>query len=146
MNNENLKRGLATQFRAGEEQARIARAGGLASAEARREAKRKAERLALLLSLPVDAGDADLQAAAAVLGLSPDELTQEDMIDARAIIGAKKGNDRDRKYIADIMGWTRQQIDLTTDGQPLQFSIKQQVVHTRAEAEAILAARAAAEV
>lgn len=38
MNDENLLKGEATRFRAGEEQVRIARAGGIASGEARRAA------------------------------------------------------------------------------------------------------------
>ncbi len=36
---ENLKKGKATQFRTGEEQARIAKMGGIASGEARRQLK-----------------------------------------------------------------------------------------------------------
>ena len=36
-NNENLKKGKATQFRAGEEQAKTAQKGGVASGEARRK-------------------------------------------------------------------------------------------------------------
>lgn len=39
MNNENLKKGKATQFKAGEQQVKIARKGGLASAESRKRRK-----------------------------------------------------------------------------------------------------------
>ena len=38
-NEQNLKNGVATQFRTGEEQARIARKGGIRSGEVRRENK-----------------------------------------------------------------------------------------------------------
>ena len=38
-NEQNLKNGEATQFRAGEEQAKVARLGGIASGEARRAKK-----------------------------------------------------------------------------------------------------------
>lgn len=38
-NEQNLKKGVATQFRTGEEQAKIARQGGIASGKARREQK-----------------------------------------------------------------------------------------------------------
>ena len=38
-NEENLKKGVATQFRTGEEQVRIAKQGGIKSGEARREKK-----------------------------------------------------------------------------------------------------------
>lgn len=38
-NNENLKKGKATQFQTGDEQVKIARKGGIASGKARRENK-----------------------------------------------------------------------------------------------------------
>ena len=45
MNDENLKKGINTQFRAGEKQARIAQKGGIASGEARKERKLIKERI-----------------------------------------------------------------------------------------------------
>lgn len=54
MNDENLKKGKATQFRAGEQQAMVARAGGIASGKARR--KKSAAKKAFseaLAALPV---------------------------------------------------------------------------------------------
>lgn len=49
MNDENLKKGVATQFRAGEEQAKIASRGGKASVEARRRRRTLREELLLML-------------------------------------------------------------------------------------------------
>lgn len=48
-NEDNLKKGKATQFRAGEEQAKIAKQGGIASGESRRRRKTLKEELLLLL-------------------------------------------------------------------------------------------------
>ena len=45
MNNENLTRGVATQFRSGEEAARSGQKGGVLSGEARRERKKLRQRL-----------------------------------------------------------------------------------------------------
>ena len=49
MNDENLKKGVATQFRTGEEQAKIASRGGKASVEARRRRRTLREELVLML-------------------------------------------------------------------------------------------------
>lgn len=48
-NEENLKNGEATQFRAGEEQAKIARLGGIASGKARRERREARELVKIAL-------------------------------------------------------------------------------------------------
>lgn len=50
MNDKNLEKGKATQFKAGEEQAIIARKGGIASGEAKREKKRLTEVLRSILN------------------------------------------------------------------------------------------------
>ena len=42
-NNQNLSNGAATQFRTGEEQARIAKKGGIASGQSRRQKKTLSE-------------------------------------------------------------------------------------------------------
>lgn len=48
MNDKNLEKGKSTQFKAGEEQARIAKKGGIASGEARREKKRLSQLLDMM--------------------------------------------------------------------------------------------------
>ena len=50
-NEENLKKGKETQFRTGEEQAKVARKGGIASGEARRQRKTLREELIMLLEM-----------------------------------------------------------------------------------------------
>lgn len=121
----------------------IATAGGVASGAARRERKAKRERFGAYLSVLAEKGEANRERAAELLGLKPDEVTQEDMIDARAIIGAKNGNARDREHIARIMGWYTDRIDVTSGGGPLRLDVSVSVVRTREEAEAILKAREA---
>ena len=117
--------------------------GGVASGAARREAKAKRERFGAYLSVLAEKGEANRDKAAELLGLKPSEVTQEDMIDARAIIGAKNGNAKDREHIARIMGWYTDRIDITSDDKPLSVNINISVVRTREEAEAILKSREA---
>ena len=123
----------------------ITRKGGIASGAARREAKAKRERFGAYLSVLAEKGEANREKAAELLGLKPEEVTQEDMIDARAIIGAKNGNAKDREHIARIMGWYTDRIDITSDDKPLSVNINISVVRTREEAEAILKAREASD-
>lgn len=56
-NEENLKKGKATQFRSGEEAAKNGKKGGQASGKSRREKKAFRERLEILMQLPVEQGD-----------------------------------------------------------------------------------------
>ena len=62
-NEENLKRGKATQFKSGEEAARNGKMGGEASAKARAERKTLKEELLLLLS----EGDTQKKVSAALI-------------------------------------------------------------------------------
>lgn len=57
MNDENLKKGKATQFRTGEEQAEIARQGGIASGKARREKADMRKLLSMMLDENIPNGD-----------------------------------------------------------------------------------------
>ena len=51
-NDQNLNNGVATQFRAGEEQARIAKKGGIASGQARRQKKTLSELAKMIAENP----------------------------------------------------------------------------------------------
>lgn len=53
MNDENLKKGKATQFKSGEKQASISRKGGIASGEAKRKAKSLREYAELVAKTPL---------------------------------------------------------------------------------------------
>ena len=77
-NNENLKKGVATQFRAGEEQAKIARKGGRASGPARRRKNAARRYLAEVMAYKPRMTSA-LRANLAQMGADPDleEFTTE---------------------------------------------------------------------
>lgn len=64
-----------TQFKTGEEQAKIARQGGIASGEAKRRKKMIKENIELLLSLPLKNANAKKQLKE--LGIPEDEMTNQ---------------------------------------------------------------------
>lgn len=99
---ENL---VTTRQRSKEEVKAMQRKGGINSGIARRAKKSKRERFGLLLSGKVPLADKDAKQAAQELGRDVGALTQEDLIDARALIDAKKGDRYAREHIAKVMGW-----------------------------------------
>lgn len=105
MNDENLFKGEATRFRAGEEQARIARDGGIASGEARRQAALFRKFLAMPAS---DTGDAELGEGA----------TQADEIVLNMIRAAKSKSGKDRVKAAELVykmiGELSERLNITT--------------------------------
>ena len=93
---ENLKKGEATQFRTGEEQAETARAGGIASGEARRR-KRTLKEIAEML--------ADEHIAMR----QPDGTTKDMTYDVALIQtmyrnAITKGDTQAAKFIANLLG------------------------------------------
>lgn len=93
---ENLKNGVATQFRTGEEQAETARAGGIASGEARRR-KRTLKEIAEIL--------ADEHIAMP----QPDGTTKDMTYDVALIQtmyrnAITKGDTQAAKFIANLLG------------------------------------------
>jgi len=89
-NEENLKKGKATQFRTGEEQAKIAQKGGKASGESRRKRKLLKEHLELLLETKIQTSDG--------------EVTKSEAITLKLIEQALKGNVKAYKLIRDTLG------------------------------------------
>lgn len=105
MNNENLKKGEATQFRSGEEAARNGRDGGRASGEARRQAALFRKFLAMPAS---DTDDAELGEGA----------TQADEIVLNMIRAAKSKSGKDRVKAAELVykmiGELSERLNITT--------------------------------
>ena len=89
-NEENLKKGKATQFKTGEEQVKIARKGGKASGESRRKRKLLKEHLELLLETKIQTSDG--------------EITKSEAITLKLIEQALKGNVKAYKLIRDTLG------------------------------------------
>ena len=87
---ENLKKGKATQFKAGEEQANIAKQGGIASGEARRKKKAFAQEFSDILEMKVKspAIGGNLEK----MGIAAKDATMQTAIVAGMVAAAHKGN------------------------------------------------------
>ena len=113
MNDDNLKKGIDTQFRTGEQQVETARKGGIASGEARRR-KRTLKEIAEML--------ADEHIAMP----QPDGTTKDMTYDVALIQtmyrnAITKGDTQAAKFIANILGEEQlaaQQVSLTLEVNP----------------------------
>lgn len=99
-NNENLKRGAATQFRSGEEAVRNGQKGGVASGRRRRDRRTFRETLLELLALP----DIDRNGNPVVSPLTGKPLSIRESIVMQALLSARKGNMRALQTILDAVG------------------------------------------
>ena len=99
-NNENLKRGAATQFRSGEEAVRTGQKGGVASGRRRRDRRTFRETLLELLALP----DIDRNGNPVVSPLTGKPLSIRESIVMQALLSARKGNMRALQTILDAVG------------------------------------------
>lgn len=90
----NLEKGKETQFRAGEEQVKIAQMGGIASGEARRARKTLRAELEALLSMPtIDKETGEKK-----------DSTVQSAITAALVKQALKGNTKAYEIIRDTIG------------------------------------------
>lgn len=102
MNNHNLKKGVATQYKSGEKATREAgKKGGIKSGEAKRKKKSMREKMELLLSLPADDTDADNLKA---LGISPDDIDNEMIIIKALFDKAATGDINAIREVRNILG------------------------------------------
>lgn len=99
-NNENLKRGAATQFRSGEEAVKNGQKGGVASGRRRRDRRTFRETLLELLALP----DIDRNGNPVVSPLTGKPLSIRESIVMQALLSARKGNMRALQTILDAVG------------------------------------------
>lgn len=100
-NEKNLENGKATQFRTGEEQARIAQMGGRASGAARRRKKSLKEAADLYLSLP-------LRDKRKLNAIVRDGISEEDVDNQMAVIVAltkmaQAGDHKSAKVLFDLL-------------------------------------------
>ena len=96
--NENLKKGKATQFRAGEEQAKLARKAGIASGKARRQKKTLAEMANAFAALPVPEKTKEQLKA---LGVSEEDAVHQMALVAAMFSAGEKGNVRAAALITE---------------------------------------------
>ena len=99
-NNENLKRGAATQFRSGEEAVRNGQKGGVASGRRRRDRRTFRETMLELLALP----DIDRNGNPVVSPLTGKAVSIRESIVIQALLSARKGNMRALQTILDAVG------------------------------------------
>ena len=103
-NEKNLKNGKSTQFRTGEEQAKIAQKGGKASGVARREKKALKTTLETLLSMPVEDGKLeDVDKVKSLASLDGKNISVQEAIVLKALQKALNGDIKAFNAIADIL-------------------------------------------
>lgn len=88
-NDQNLNNGVATQFRAGEEQARIAKKGGIASGQARRQKKTLSELAKMIAENPAPTA---AKKKLTKMGISDEDANNNACIVAAVYDKAIKGN------------------------------------------------------
>lgn len=100
-NDENLKKGVATQFKSGEDAARNGAKGGVASGAARRRKRRLQEAADLFLSLPVT--DQRISKKLVRRGLESGDIDVQMAIIAALSDEAMKGNPKAAKILLDLI-------------------------------------------
>lgn len=101
-NEKNLEKGRATQFRAGEEQAEVARQGGIASGVARRRKRALKEAAELYLSLPLR--DGRKRNALLKDGIGPEDIDNQMAVIAGLTKMAQAGDAKSAKLLFEILG------------------------------------------
>ena len=122
-NAENLINGKRTQFRAGEEQVKIARRGGIASGEARRKKKQTAELMKNILNSSLE-GKNKQTVKAFASELEDEDLTVNALMAAGLVKAAATGNVKAFEAVQRYIGTDEQETkdeyhlpitDITTD-------------------------------
>lgn len=108
-NEENLKKGKATQFRSGEEAARNGQKGGVASGASRRRRKAMKQTVNTLLGAGLDAGEGEfleeiIKPRLLALGIDVEDATYQDVLLAGVMLKAMKGDVRAAEFIRDTVG------------------------------------------
>ena len=113
MNNENLKKGEATQFRSGEEAARNGRDGGRASGEARRRRKLLRESIMEAADMMATLTDAERQRIIEAGGEEP--TNREAFVAAIWYMARQKTKDgtADRKLLMEVSGEMAQNVNVS---------------------------------
>ena len=107
-NEENLKNGERTQFRTGEEQAKIAKKGGKASGAARRKKKAMRQAAAALLNMDISKANGDginkIKQNMKAFGYDIEDATMQDAMLVRAMIKGLSGDIRALEFLRDTAG------------------------------------------
>ncbi len=108
-NEENLKKGKATQFQSGEEAARSGQKGGVASGASRRRRRAMKKAVDTLLGAGLDAGEGEfleeiVKPRLLALGIDVEDATYQDVLLAGIMLKAMKGDVRAAEFIRDTVG------------------------------------------
>lgn len=103
-NEENLKKGKATQFKSGEEQKKLSSEAGKASGRSKRRKKALKQRLIAAMECGVENDTA--RKIARTIGVAPEDATNYDVIVARLVLQAFKGDTRAMQMIFEYLGET----------------------------------------
>lgn len=103
-NEENLKKGKATQFKGDEENRRLAAEAGKASGRSKR--RKKALKQRLIAALECDVENDTAKKIAKTIGVMPEDATNYDVIVARLILQAFKGDIRAMQMVFEYIGET----------------------------------------
>lgn len=111
-NEKNLKKGIHTQFKAGEKQVEIARKGGIASGEAKRRNKSLAELAKAIANSPASSTSKSTLKA---VGINDDDATNNAVVAASIFKSAIKGN------MAAVDKWQDLTESMAADDKPYEL-------------------------
>lgn len=119
---KNLEKGKATQFKTGEQQAKIASKGGKASQAKRREQMSVAERFKVYLRLTQGKGDAtDVGNFKEIADIETANLTIEDQMVIKCVEMARKGNLKALEMVWKMTGqMPKEQSEITITEKPAE--------------------------
>lgn len=104
-NNENLKKGKATQFKSGEQAARAGRKGGIKSGQTKKAKKNMRQLAQSLLASPVSKDMKNVKADLERMGIDPTEQTYQAAIVARLVGNAMATGDVGKiRYLQEMAG------------------------------------------
>lgn len=118
-NEHNLKKGIATQFKSGEEAAKAGRKGGIASGEAKREKRDLKERAKIWMDL---AADPRVAAAMSKVGISVED--NADVILAGVMKGVLRGDTKALAMWLDLTGQNPRSDEKTKQAQVREAEAK----------------------
>ena len=106
-NEQNLEKGLATQFRSGEEAARNGHKGGVNSGVSRRRKRSLKEAADLFLSLPV--ADTKTYNKMVLAGVDPDDIDYQMAVVIGMTTKAIKGDAKAAKVLIEMLGGAKEE-------------------------------------
>ena len=106
-NEQNLEKGIATQFRSGEEAARNGYKGGVNSGVSRRRKRSLKEAADLFLSLPVT--DTKTYNKMVLAGVDPDDIDYQMAVVIGMTTKAIKGDAKAAKVLIEMLGGTKEE-------------------------------------